>query len=73
MFDKVILLSNSLKRGVRNSSPHEGVNVITPAKFISIFSVLVSSLNLGRNAANASLPNWREVSVVPNFFSSIFV
>ena len=58
---------------VRNSSPHEGENVITPSKSTSTFSSLPTSLNDGKKAAHASFPACRETSNVPNFLRYIFI
>src|SRR3989339_1279469 len=57
----------SANSGVRNSSAQEGVKVITPSKSISNFSSFLTVVNCGRKAASASLPDYRETKVVPNF------
>src|SRR4030066_1388773 len=60
-------------KGLKNSSPQEGENVNTPSKSISIFSPLFLSFKAGWKAKNASLPIWRDVRVVPNFFIFIII
>ena len=66
-----ILSPNVFPSGVKNSSPHDGENVRTPSKSMSIISPSFRPRNCGCKAANDSRPACREISVVPNFLSSM--
>src|SRR3989339_625022 len=56
--------------GTKNSSPHDGENVFTPSKSTIIVSSATTLFKTGSYAKSASLPDWREVSVVPDFFNA---
>lgn len=73
MFSSISFWPYFSRIGLKNSSPHDGENVVMPSKSISTISFSVILSRVGLNALKDSCPNCRDIRTVPNFFREIFI
>ena len=73
MFLSIKRSPNLLSKQVKNSSPQEGLKVMTPSKSTITSSSFFISFKDGPKAAKDSLPNCQLFKVVPNFLKKIII